>query len=514
MNVNNCEQLNKKRQYGNKIDNLRKNFYLYLIKAYKRYYLGSLIYLNYYKLIGNKSQMQDWKQKHKLRYKYLQQTKYRKNLYLQGKEWIESNEFKEKYLDTNHSYPPLVNPDNINYELITADLIQYLNLIPHIRNYFTQENKFFVNYIQNERIGNPLDIDSLIKNNPQDIFISWKLEDFAIARFFILKPLVNNGKVVGLENIENFGFERIKFLLGYGIASVVNNIQIYLEHKNKPILFYEDSYLSCITLMESHKKLGCDIKFEYPRSFFLDDLGQHFNVFQPSRLELMLNDKNLIVTDKQKQEARKLIDFIVKNKLSKYNNQPIYKPIIGNQNRKKVLVIEQCRADYSIYMSGANDEVFDEMLQSAISENPNCDIIIKRHPEAVLGFNGGYYNISKAKKNIYPINITINPYSLLEIVDKVYVCSSTLGLEATMAGKEVHLFSCPSYAGWGFTKDRKSVNRRKHKRSIEEFVYITYFKYARYVNEQGFCSIWEVADTLLKLRNEYFELYGVRNDDL
>lgn len=114
--------------------------------------------------------------------------------------------------------------------------------------------------------------------------------------------------------------------------------------------------------------------------------------------------------------------------------------------------------------------------------------------------------------NVYPINIAINPYSLLDIVDKVYVCCSTVGLEAAMAGKEVHLFSCPSYAGWGFTKDRKSIPRIKHKRSIEEFVYITYFKYARYINEQGFCSVWEMADTLLKLRDEYFKEYHIQKE--
>lgn len=44
----------------------------------------------------------------------------------QIKAWIESNEFKEKY--ANRPYPPLLNPQNIDYESIPADLAWELNL--------------------------------------------------------------------------------------------------------------------------------------------------------------------------------------------------------------------------------------------------------------------------------------------------------------------------------------------------------------------------------------------------
>ena len=46
----------------------------------------------------------------------------------QNKIWLNSKEFKEKYLDTNHPYPPLLNPSNIDYEFIPADLAWELNL--------------------------------------------------------------------------------------------------------------------------------------------------------------------------------------------------------------------------------------------------------------------------------------------------------------------------------------------------------------------------------------------------
>lgn len=44
------------------------------------------------------------------------------------KTWLNSKEFKEKYLDINYPYPPLLNPDSIDYESISAELAWELNL--------------------------------------------------------------------------------------------------------------------------------------------------------------------------------------------------------------------------------------------------------------------------------------------------------------------------------------------------------------------------------------------------
>ncbi|MBT0755582.1 capsular biosynthesis protein, partial [Campylobacter upsaliensis] len=49
--------------------------------------------------------------------------------------WLNSKEFKEKYEDINHPYPPLLNPDKLNdenyilnYEKIPANLAWEMNL--------------------------------------------------------------------------------------------------------------------------------------------------------------------------------------------------------------------------------------------------------------------------------------------------------------------------------------------------------------------------------------------------
>ncbi|WP_158621826.1 DUF2972 domain-containing protein [Helicobacter sp. MIT 05-5293] len=43
-------------------------------------------------------------------------------------QWLESKECKEQYLDTNHPYPPLLNPKNIDYLNIPAELAWEMNL--------------------------------------------------------------------------------------------------------------------------------------------------------------------------------------------------------------------------------------------------------------------------------------------------------------------------------------------------------------------------------------------------
>ena len=42
--------------------------------------------------------------------------------------WLDSPEFKAKYLDTKHPYPPLLNPDSIDYDSIPAEFAWELNL--------------------------------------------------------------------------------------------------------------------------------------------------------------------------------------------------------------------------------------------------------------------------------------------------------------------------------------------------------------------------------------------------
>ena len=148
------------------------------------------------------------------------------------------------------------------------------------------------------------------------------------------------------------------------------------------------------------------------------------------------------------------------------------------------------------------------MLNAAINENPNADIIIKTHPDTMTGNRSAYYSHIKTHDNIYVYSDPINPISLIEYVSKVYVCSTQLGFEALMCGKETHVFGMPFYAGWGLSRDMQVCPRRTNRRSLEEVFYITYILYSYYINpfKECRCEIEEAADILLSLRDEYFSL--------
>jgi capsule polysaccharide export protein KpsC/LpsZ len=55
-----------------------------------------------------------------------------------------------------------------------------------------------------------------------------------------------------------------------------------------------------------------------------------------------------------------------------------------------------------------------------------------------------------------------------------------MGFEALMAGKAVHCYGAPFYAGWGVTQDKLSIQGRTRRRSVEELFYFAYIESSRY----------------------------------
>lgn len=124
-----------KQSYSIKVKSLikfhRKGSLFSFVKASK-YYLSSLLKLSVYKLISDNLKISKWEQKHKERYDNLQhaiqQYKFIKQAILQSQIWLNSTEFQEKYIDTKHPYPPLLDPSAVDYESISAELAYELNL--------------------------------------------------------------------------------------------------------------------------------------------------------------------------------------------------------------------------------------------------------------------------------------------------------------------------------------------------------------------------------------------------
>lgn len=299
--------------------------------------------------------------------------------------------------------------------------------------------------------------------------------------------------------------------LKWGLAPKNTDIILNSQNKNDDILFVEDGFLRSGTTFAQQK---IDKKYKQGISFIIDDLTCYYDCTRPSRLEMVLNS-DFKLKDEEIIRAKNIIEKILNTNITKYNHQPIYTPSIGRKDVKKVLVVDQSYGDFSILKGGANDETFKIMLETAIKENPDADIIIKTHPDAICGKKKiSYYSDVKIGENIFKITEPINPLSLIKYVDKVYVCSTQLGFEALMAGKGVHTFGIPFYSNYGLTIDYQKCTRRTKKRSLEELFFVSYIMFSIYYNPNTGeeIEIEEAIDLLLDIRKDYFKEFNVRND--
>ena len=286
-------------------------------------------------------------------------------------------------------------------------------------------------------------------------------------------------------------------------ASDANVTTLYESiYDNSLLMLCEDGFLKSADTWANN---NAPERFRQGCSCVVDSRGYYFDATRPTVIEQMLNDPEIKLDTEKLARARRLIDLIVEKKLTKYNHQPIQEPMIGRPGHRKVLVVDQSYGDFSISRGWASDETFKRMLNDAINENPDSDIIVKTHPDTMTGTRAGYFQDVPEGGRVFRMTEPVNPYSLINICDRVYVCSTQFGFEALMAGKEVHVYGMPFYAGWGLTNDRQKNPRRVLRRSLEEVFYIFYIMYTHWCNPDtgSACEIEEAIDWLLKIRKEY-----------
>ena len=127
-------------------------------------------------------------------------------------------------------------------------------------------------------------------------------------------------------------------------------------------------------------------------------------------------------------------------------------------------------------------------------------------PEVTSGRKGGYLTAVQDGvvngQHTVVLRQAINPLSLIEEMDRVYVVTSTMGFEALLAGKPVAVFGMPWYAGWDVTDDRQTCPRRTRTRTVDELFAAAYLHYTRYLNpathERG--TIFDVIEWLIRQR--------------
>ena len=319
-----------------------------------------------------------------------------------------------------------------------------------------------------------------------------------------LHKIIFNGKLQIIKDTQLP--KEADLLVLHGINLKGQHLAIQAATRKIPILFAEDGFIRSIVPLSVK---NVDLIYNQSHSTILDDKGIYINAFGTSNIEMILNS-DIKLSNEQILRTKNIIKLIKDNKISKYNHQPILNLDIGNPKHKKVLVIDQVYNDKSIKLGWANEKVFKDMLLAAINENPGADILVKTHPDKRDNCIRGYLTDVEPKDNVYKVDFAINPISMLEQVDKVYVCTSQMGFEALMCGKEVHIFGMPFYAGWGVTNDRQTNPRRIKKRSLEEIFYAAYIMCTKYVSYKtnSVCEIEQTIEEILELRKKYWTEQG------
>ena len=291
--------------------------------------------------------------------------------------------------------------------------------------------------------------------------------------------------------------DSIDLIIGWGRKPKALKALAYAKKHHRPYVTLEDGFIHSM----SQGRLGAS-----SCSLVVDELGVFYDAKTASSLEQLINTIQL--NTEQINRAQRNIETITRYNITKYNNAKLIIPDFIKTLRNTVLVIDQVRGDMSIPHSLASLESFNQMLDSAIAENPNSDILIKTHPDVINGKRKGCITLPKQlPPKVHIISENINPLGLLKHVKKVYVVSSQMGFEALLLGKPVVCFAAPFYTGWGLTDDRLITasdvfKRRKNRPDLLSIFYATYLQYSNYIHPDTEVAC-ELEDVLEYIKLQY-----------
>lgn len=262
-------------------------------------------------------------------------------------------------------------------------------------------------------------------------------------------------------------------------------------------------------LLEDGFIRSLDLGINTSPSFSLieDNYGIYYDATMPSKLENILNTYKFAADTKLMNDAISAIKLIQKHYISKYNNASLKIPKqILKDHSKKILVIAQTAGDASLKYGMLNNYNTNDMINAAITENPQAKIYLKIHPDVFSGKKQSDIDIESSKKCII-IKENVNPILLLKQFSKVYTKTSGMGFEALLVGCKCVCFGMPFYAGWGVTIDKSKCARRIKKRSIVEIFAAAYILYTRYYNpyKKRPSNIFDTIEEIIIQRKNVFD---------
>ncbi|EAJ6141137.1 capsular polysaccharide biosynthesis protein [Campylobacter lari] len=283
------------------------------------------------------------------------------------------------------------------------------------------------------------------------------------------------------ENIKNFynitpyyfckNISKEDIFVGWGKKKSGLKALELAKKYNIKFLLLEDGFL---------RSLNLGVENSPSFSIVKDDVGIYYDATAPSKLENILNTYEF--SSEELEQAKKAMELIKKEKLSKYNNNLCMPKELFGANEERILIITQVASDASLKFGLADNFSTQDIINDAIKENPNAKIYIKIHPDVLSGKKQSDFDVQDLPNNCVVIKENYNPIELLSHFKKVYTKTSGMGFEALMLGCECVCYGVPFYAGWGLTQDKLECKRRLKKRTLEEIFYAAYILYSEYFN--------------------------------
>ncbi|WP_333610972.1 capsular polysaccharide biosynthesis protein [Brevundimonas bullata] len=288
-------------------------------------------------------------------------------------------------------------------------------------------------------------------------------------------------------------------VLGWGMKPTAAAGRRWAEKHGKPYVALEDGFLRSVGIGESGAT---------SLSLIVDDLGVYYDATRPSRLEQLIQTAPDWCDAAMRVRARGLIDRVVASGVSKTNmGGPLDAALL--KPGRRVLIVDQTFGDASIGYGLATEKSFSDMLATARRDEPDAQLIVKRHPAVAAGRKQGCIPASELD-GVTLIDTDVRPADLLAAVDAVYVVTSALGFEALLRGLPVRCFGAPFYSGWGLTTDAVQTGRRGVARDLDQVAAAALIAYTRYVDlvTGQRCEAEAALERLIALRDRADRLAG------
>ena len=248
-------------------------------------------------------------------------------------------------------------------------------------------------------------------------------------------------------------------------------LQRLARNGNIPIWRMEDGFLRSVGL-------GSDLTA--PASLVLDKQGIYFDPTGVSDLEAILQEQTF--SPELLERARRLRTLLIEANISKYNvgeQQPLRHE--ASPGQRIILVPGQVEADASIRLGCQDIRSNAALLQAVREDAPDAYIIYKPHPDVLSGNRKGQKKIAK-NLNFDQLVTDTSITQCLDVVDEVHTMTSLVGFEGLLRGKGVTTYGLPFYAGWGLTRDKYTLPRRKRTLTLAELIAGCMLLYPRYIH--------------------------------